>query len=268
MEQYYRMTLKDVIADYQLGLISATALLYYFLKIRLKAGWKVTLHQREICAKLGISKSQFYQGICRLKQRVPGFSWEAPNGVVVQMNELQEDDKDASDKFGTDLTNSEPSCDSVKPSDKIVKSSDKIVKPSDKTATATPPKPPENKVSEDPPYSYQIFIKSLSDRGRKDFLNFVKEKIDKFDPPINDIEGWLAGRNKAGQNRWEIYYQKFVDQQERQMQQAHKRRVARNYQQEWEAEIDRRRAQSQQTWELSLIENHQNCSENSENDIT
>ncbi|MGB5712096.1 MAG: hypothetical protein WBM44_14450 [Waterburya sp.] len=37
----------------------------------------------------------------------------------------------------------------------------------------------------------------------------MKEVIKNFQQPIHDLEAWLASRTKAGQNRWEVYYQKY-----------------------------------------------------------
>jgi len=82
MTQHYRMTQADAIAQYKDGLISATALIYYYLKIKLAPDWKMTLHQRSVCKELGISKAAFYKGIQRLKDKGL-IDWEAPNGVVV-----------------------------------------------------------------------------------------------------------------------------------------------------------------------------------------
>ena len=83
-QQHYRLKLSEAIALYKCGLISATALLYFFLRIRLAPGWKMTLHQREISEKLGISKYQFYRAIERLRKKGL-IDWEAPNGVVVAL---------------------------------------------------------------------------------------------------------------------------------------------------------------------------------------
>ncbi|MFM7711742.1 MAG: hypothetical protein ACKO7A_03030, partial [Microcystis sp.] len=56
---------------------------------------------------------------------------------------------------------------------------------------------------------YQIFIKSLSDTAREKFFNFVREKVKDFNPPIHDIEAWLAGKNGAGKERSRVYYEMF-----------------------------------------------------------
>jgi len=41
------------------------------------------------------------------------------------------------------------------------------------------------------------------------FLNFVEKKIHNLEKPINDLEAWLASQTKANQNRWEVYYQNY-----------------------------------------------------------
>ena len=58
--------------------------------------------------------------------------------------------------------------------------------------------------------TYLEFIDSLSETERANFLNFCEEKTKNLSQPVNDIEAWLAHTTKAGQNRWEVYYKKFV----------------------------------------------------------
>jgi DNA-binding MarR family transcriptional regulator len=57
--------------------------------------------------------------------------------------------------------------------------------------------------------TYLDFIDSLSESERENFLGFVTEQIKNFAQPINDLEAWLASNTKAGQNRWQVYYQKY-----------------------------------------------------------
>ena len=57
--------------------------------------------------------------------------------------------------------------------------------------------------------TYTDFKKTLSDEERENFLNFVREKTKDFSPQLNDLEGWLAKKNEAEQNRWEVYYDLF-----------------------------------------------------------
>ncbi|MCZ8190848.1 MAG: hypothetical protein O9326_14185 [Microcystis sp. LE19-338.1B] len=189
-QQHYRMTLEEAIALHQCGLISSTALLYCYLRIRLAPGWKITLHQREISQQLGISKAAFYKGIQRLKDKKL-IDWEAPNGVVVILGQ-NGDSLDKSETVG-----------------QIGDSLDKSETSLDKMETLTPSKTLPVKASVVPSDYYQIFIKSLSDTAREKFFNFVREKVKDFNPPIHDIEAWLAGKNGAGKERSRVYYEMF-----------------------------------------------------------
>ncbi|MDJ0581671.1 hypothetical protein [Crocosphaera sp.] len=208
-QQHYRMTLEDVLDQYQCGLISATALLYYYLKIRLKPGWKVTLHQSEISQQLGISKASFYKGISRLKEKKL-IDWEAPNGLVVSLGQ-NGDSLDRSettlDKSETTLDKSETTLDRSETTlDKSETTLDRSETTLDRSETVTPSKTADSKASSGSPNSYQIFFNSLSDYEREKFFYFVREKIKEFPNPINDLAGWLARKNQAGQYRFNVYY--------------------------------------------------------------
>jgi DNA-binding transcriptional ArsR family regulator len=67
--------------------------------------------------------------------------------------------------------------------------------------------------------TYSDFKNSLSEEERENFFNFVKEKISNLERPINDLEAWLASKNAAKQNRWEIYYRSY---QEERINETHK----------------------------------------------
>ena len=43
-------------------------------------------------------------------------------------------------------------------------------------------------------------------------MNFVREQIHNLERPINDLEAWLASKNAANQNRWEVYYENYQKQ--------------------------------------------------------
>ena len=57
--------------------------------------------------------------------------------------------------------------------------------------------------------TYSDFKKTLSEDERERFFYFVKKETGKLPNPIIDIEAWLAGKNAAGLNRWEVYYELF-----------------------------------------------------------
>jgi hypothetical protein len=80
--------------------------------------------------------------------------------------------------------------------------------------------------------TYIDFKKTLSEDERESFFRFVTESIKNFQQPIHDLEAWLASQTKAGQNRWEVYYQKY--QEKNKARNAHsdsaKQRAIANYQ--------------------------------------
>ena len=59
--------------------------------------------------------------------------------------------------------------------------------------------------------TYSDFKKTLSEGERENFFNFVKEQTKNLEKPINDLEAWLASKNAAKQNRWEIYYRNYQE---------------------------------------------------------
>ena len=63
--------------------------------------------------------------------------------------------------------------------------------------------------------TYIDFKDSLSDSEREKFLSFVRNEIKNFTRPISDLEAWLASETKAGENRWQVYYEKFKEQLEK-----------------------------------------------------
>jgi DNA-binding transcriptional ArsR family regulator len=60
--------------------------------------------------------------------------------------------------------------------------------------------------------TYSDFKKTLSEDEREKFFHFVKEQINNLEKPINDLEAWLASKNAANQNRWEVYYRNYQEQ--------------------------------------------------------
>jgi Mn-dependent DtxR family transcriptional regulator len=82
--------------------------------------------------------------------------------------------------------------------------------------------------------TYLDFKKTLSEGERENFFNFVKEETKNLERKINDLEAWLANKNAAKQNRWEIYY--------------------RNYQKENERESAKTSKQNQGTASLNLAQ--------------
>ncbi len=170
-QQHYRLTLSEAIAHYNDGLITASGLLYFYLKIRLAPRWKCTLHQREISSKLGISRTAFYKAIAKLSEKRL-IEFETPNGITVTLSTI-EDSSTQSETPVHDRGLESPIEDSSTQSET---SSTRSKTPSTRSETPTPPRPPANKTSSPPSDSYQIFIKSLSEDEREKFL-FVIESL-------------------------------------------------------------------------------------------
>jgi hypothetical protein len=165
----------------------------------------MTLHQREISQELGIPRTSFYRAIEKLSQEGL-IDWEAPNGLVVCLKPSQK--WESVPEMGLQSQKWESVPEMGLQSQKW-DSNPKNGTPSPKNGTNTSPKTAFSKDSSPSSDSYQIFIKSLSDNEGEIFLNFVREQVKNLPQPINDLEAWLANENKAGQNRWEVYYQNF-----------------------------------------------------------
>ena len=90
MTQFYKLTLDRAIADYRDGLITATGLLRYYLRIRYAPGWKIRLNPPEICSKLGFTKATFYKALAKLK-KLGQASIGKLNLIPVTLTETEED---------------------------------------------------------------------------------------------------------------------------------------------------------------------------------
>ncbi len=71
--QYYQLTLSKAIAKYQAGLMTSVGLLYDYLCITYKPGWKIDIDPKKICDKLKLTKDQFYRGLRKIKKCFPQF---------------------------------------------------------------------------------------------------------------------------------------------------------------------------------------------------
>lgn len=183
-QQHYRVTLEQAIAHYQAGDLTAKGLLHFYIKIKLKPGWKVRLDPKEICQELGIGKTAFYNSISRLKAE-GSIDWEAPEGILVSISSSFRECRMVSLNAESQFASAE--------------------KESSQPLSVEQSGDPPNSLAN----SYQIFSKSLSEDERERFFYFVKQQIKNFREPIKDLEAWLASQNAATQNRWEVYYSLF-----------------------------------------------------------
>ncbi|MGL5805825.1 MAG: hypothetical protein ACRC11_10345 [Xenococcaceae cyanobacterium] len=200
--QHYRMTLDCAIAEYKEGMISSFGLLYYYFKIKFAPGWKIRINPSAICCQLGLSKDQFYRAFRKIKEKFPQFKFKTISATVGTMIA-----EEAVVKSTTD--DADGATDAVNSPTPVEESADRVVP----IATDTPLKVKQDKHSCDRPNflssSFQSFFHSLSQTTRERFLKFVIEKTKDFKPQINDVCGWLAGKNQAGEYRWRVYYDIF-----------------------------------------------------------
>lgn len=99
--------------------------------------------------------------------------------------------------------------------------------------------------------SYIEFIKTLSEDERANFLNFCSELTANLSQPVNDIQAWLAHKNKAGNNRWEVYYQKFLVWQAKESKKSQSSRSSQMMK-KFQMEIEQQQQQAIQTWESQV----------------
>ena len=196
MTQFYKLTLDRAIADYRDGLITATGLLRYYLKIRYAPGWKIRLNPQEICSLLGFTKATFYKALGKLK-KLGQASIGKLNLIPVTL--IEEENAPESDliqdsptvEFQSPTEDCEsPIVDHQSPSGKSSLQSEKM----------TPPKPRHiNKDSDSPDVSsdsYQIFLKSLSQSQREQFFGFCTNQANQLPEPPVLIKKWI-------QHNWE-----------------------------------------------------------------
>jgi len=175
-EQYYKMTLSDAIAHYQADDLTAKGLVHLYIRIRCKPGWKIKLDPKEVCPLLGIKKTAFYQAIKRLKTE-GSIDWDAPQGILVSVHERGNQSATAESQFATAESQSA-----------ITESQFAIAE--FKSSKASP-----DKVSDNSPYSYQIFINSLSEGEREKFLEFGLKKAAELPKPPTLPEKWVENHH-------------------------------------------------------------------------
>jgi len=197
-EQHYRMTLSDAIAQYKAKLITATALVYYYIRIKRATGWKITLHEESVSKELGIRKSTFYKAIAKLLEK--GLIQTEKSKVVITVLDLSPQSIDSSPQF----VESSPqfidlSLQSVDSSPQFVESSPQFIE-----NESLEPLHPEG-YSDSPNLlidSYQIFNNSLSDSERESFLEFGKKKAAQLPHPPQLPQRWIEKNFDELRSQW------------------------------------------------------------------
>ncbi len=139
--------------------------------------------------------------------------------------------------------------------DTRIASGDTRIATNDTRIADTPPKAlPDNDSSTPQIYIYSDFIRSLSEEERANFLEFCQEKTKNLSQEVNDIEAWLANKNKAGRNRWEVYYEKFVLATQQKKNKPDKRDHVRAFEQ-WQQELEERRLRGERAGKEAQAQN-------------
>ena len=208
MTQFYKLTLDRAIADYRDGLITATGLLRYYLKIRYAPGWKIKLNPPEICSLLGFTKATFYKALAKLK-KLGRASIGKLNLIPVSL--IEEEDVTESDSIQDSPTvdQQSPTKDCESP---IGDSQSPTRTFSLQSENLTPPEPTYTKASNDSPdiYSnpYQIFLKSLSNSQRENFFGFCTVQASQLPNPPVLVKRWISNNWSELRSLW---YKKFPD---------------------------------------------------------
>ena len=85
-------------------------------------------------------------------------------------------------------------------------------------------------------------------------MEFCQEKTKNLSQEVNDIEAWLANKNKAGRNRWEVYYEKFVLATQQKKNKPDKRDHVRAFEQ-WQQELEERRLRGERAGKEAQAQN-------------
>ncbi|MGB5632242.1 MAG: hypothetical protein WBM44_27515 [Waterburya sp.] len=193
MTQFYKLTLDRAIADYRDGLITATGLLRYYLKIRYAPGWKIRINPEEICSLLGFTKATFYKALGKLK-KLGRAEIGKLNLIPLTLTEEEETDEKQ------DSPTVDPQSPTVYSESPTVESNSPTGKSSLQLENLTPPNPPKIKADSDSPdsssNSYQLFSSSLSDSQRESFLGFCQQQAKELPKPPVLVKKWI-------QSNWE-----------------------------------------------------------------
>lgn len=208
MTQFYRLTLDRAIADYRDGLITATGLLRYYLKIRYAPGWKIRLNPEEICSLLGFTKATFYKALAKLKKL--GRAEIGKLNLIPLVFTEEEIAKEVD--IAKDSPTVEPESPTVDREFPIEEQESPSGKSSLQLENLTPPKAPKIKADSDSPdsssNSYQSFSLSLSDSQRENFLAFCISQASQLPKPPVLVKKWI-------QRNWEelrgLWYKKSPD---------------------------------------------------------
>jgi hypothetical protein len=252
---FHPLTKEEIKQWYRDKLLTSAGYLLAIKKVTRPPGTSLVIpNVLKFCKEWEISKSAFYRAVNELREK--GYTdWEATQGIVLQETQkiiyFPSDEKCpacGTDSHERDADSHERDADShERDADSHERDADSHERENKKL------KPLPNNDSSTPQIyqTYSDFIQTLSEEERANFLKFCQEKIKNLSQEVNDIEAWLAHKNKAGRNRWEVYYEKYLASKQTQAKKA----ATRNPLDEFRRELEERQQQIQRAWEESQRQN-------------
>ena len=199
--QFVKMTLNDAIDHYQRGDLTAKGLLHLYFKIKIAPGWTMNKTQKEICDELGIKKTAFYNALSRLKAE-GSINWSVPDNTKfsISLPFRETGNHSAIAESQTGIAESQTG---------IAESQTGIAESQTGIAENKPSKPAPNIPSSDSPDlysdSYQIYLISLSEGERKNFLNFCQEEAKTLPKPPTLPMRWIERNLEDLKAKWESF---------------------------------------------------------------
>jgi hypothetical protein len=206
--EFYPLQKAELIALRQAKLINNTAFVHLALRYENPfCDRSIAVIPKEFAIRWLLPESSVYEAIGKLKES-NAITIKSGKFTIQWVNSQQEENSENPEKLRDLRKNSENP-------EKILESQKKLwdLRKNSGIPENRPPKPSPSKESSSLQtiQTYSDFIQTLSDHERGIFLNYCQEKTKNLRQEINDLEAWLAHKNKAGQNRWEVYYQSFID---------------------------------------------------------
>ena len=209
MAQFYKMTIEKALEGYSQGLLTATGLVHLYFEIKLKYGWKGKYKPADIITELGISKPAFYKAIAKL-QTLGMISIEIHGEMTVTNTNpnLNEDSILEQSPNVEKVSNRRQESPIV---DKSLQMETEISNRRQQSLIVENEAPkPLSKLNCSPPSdlysdSYQIYLISLSEGERKNFLNFCQEEAKKLPKPPTLPMRWIERNHPELKTKWESF---------------------------------------------------------------
>ena len=209
MAQFYKMTIEKALEGYSQGLLTTSGLVHLYFEIKLKYGWKGKYKPTDIITELGISKPAFYKAIAKL-QTLGMISIEIHGEITVTNTNPNLD--------GDNIIEQSPNVETVSKCrqespivDKSLQMETEVSNRRQQSLIVENEAPkPLPKLNSSPPSdlysdSYQIYLISLSEGERKNFLNFCQEEAKKLPKPPTLPMRWIERNLEDLKAKWESF---------------------------------------------------------------